>query len=105
MQASRAGPRRQTQDARRLRGMSGERRRVGASPSLPRVWSCRLLRRFSQPPRHEAFPQDEASGDAALLAWRGLGLLLRGESEAPILARLEAAHHRMRSFEPGEDWD
>src|SRR5947208_12662887 len=56
--------------------MHRDRRRVGASAALSRMRSRRLLRRFSQPSRHQALSQNQAPHYAQLRAGRGLGLVL-----------------------------
>lgn len=71
----------------------------GSTPALSRVRPRRMLRRFSQPPRHQALSQNQASDHAELRTRRGLGLVLRRSS------RLRASTNpaALRSFSLSHD--
>src|SRR5579864_9545129 len=45
----------------RVQGVPGDGRYLGASPAVPDVRSRRMLRRFEEPSRHQAFPRRPAS--------------------------------------------
>ena len=60
----------------RLRGMPEERQRVAAFADLPHLRPRRLLRRFAQQARHQAFPCHRASDHRGLRSARRLGLVL-----------------------------
>jgi len=61
----------------RLRRMLEKWIILGSSPSLPDLWSCRLLRQLAQSPCHETFHAHDPSGDGLVRARRAMGLVLR----------------------------
>src|SRR5216684_227548 len=60
----------------RLRGMPRRRRHLGASSPVPGVRARRLLRRFEEQARHQAFQEDRASDHDLPRAGRELELVL-----------------------------
>ena len=50
--------------------------RLAASAPLPDLRPCRLLRRFAEPPRDQAFPRDQPSDHRRLRSAGRLGLVL-----------------------------
>src|SRR5438270_12772470 len=56
--------------------MPEDRFSLGAPAAMSHLRSCRLLRRLSEPPRHQTFPRDGTSGYRRLRPARKLGLVL-----------------------------
>src|SRR5215471_12930063 len=61
----------------RLRGVSRHGRYLGSSAPLPDLRARRLLRRFQEQARDQAFPRDEAPDHELARARRRLELVLR----------------------------
>ena len=55
-----------TPERARLRGMSQDRRRLGSSPALPHVRTCRVLRQFPEQARDQAFSRHPPSDHRGL---------------------------------------
>ena len=64
--------------AERLRRVSCHRRYVGESADVSVLWQHRMLRRFKEHTRNEAFPRDATSCYEIISTWRGLDVVLCG---------------------------
>src|SRR5262249_53292912 len=96
LQPCRWGPARDAERAR-LRGVPRNRLTLGASPAVPDLRPCRLLRRLAEPPRDQAFPYDAAPDYRGLRPAGRLGMVLcrrdlpRSRREYDAAARADSA--------------